>query len=163
MEEPEEPHSLASTFPNPPPFWKDFTPDRLARLNDLCRAEGVDTGTAVSAAPPVASDEPAPQHETELEPERSDAKARDVVLEGSTRRVDGPVRLPNVPRDLVNLQPPAEPADGRWRVFGDQYQVCWAKKLWRNFLSSKAVFVRHLTDNVFHSSRTSCPRSRSRA
>ncbi|KAF4998339.1 hypothetical protein FGRMN_3219 [Fusarium graminum] len=33
------------------------------------------------------------------------------------------VRVPDAPADLVNLQAPAEPADGRWRVFGDQYML----------------------------------------
>ncbi|PFH60122.1 hypothetical protein XA68_11450 [Ophiocordyceps unilateralis] len=62
-----EPHSLASTFPNPPPFWQDFTPDKLARANKASTAD--------------------------------------------------------FPQDLVNLRPPREPADGRWRVFGDQYML----------------------------------------
>lgn len=73
-----EPHSLASTFPNPPLFWKDFTPDKVARIEELRARHGGDAQT---------------------------------------------VRLPDVPEDLINLQPPAEPADGRWRVFGDQYMV----------------------------------------
>lgn len=33
------------------------------------------------------------------------------------------IRLEGLPRDLRNLQPPAEPADGRWRVFGANYQL----------------------------------------
>lgn len=74
-----EPHSLASTFPNPPPFWRDFTPDKLARVDELRRAAGVDA--------------------------------------------DAPLRLPSVPDDLAVLQPPPEPADGCWRVFGDQYML----------------------------------------
>ncbi|KZZ97365.1 Mediator complex, subunit Med7 [Moelleriella libera RCEF 2490] len=74
MAEQQEAHSLASTFPNPPPFWKDFTPDRVARIEELRSAF-------------------------------SDA------------------RIPGLPDELTNLQPPCEPADGRWRVFGDQYMV----------------------------------------
>ena len=27
--------SLSSTFPNPPPFWKDFTADKVARYEQL--------------------------------------------------------------------------------------------------------------------------------
>ena len=73
--------ALASTFPGPPPFWTDFTPENLARIEDLR-----------SAAPEYDGD-------------------------GSV------VRLSNLPDDLVNLQPPAEPADGKWRIFGDYYSV----------------------------------------
>ncbi|KAF4595719.1 mediator of RNA polymerase II transcription subunit 7 [Ophiocordyceps camponoti-floridani] len=64
-----EPHSLSSTFPNPPPFWHDFTPEKTARAETLS----------------------------------SNAES--------------------LPPDLVNLRPPREPADGRWRVFGDQYML----------------------------------------
>ncbi|PHH63919.1 hypothetical protein CDD81_5367 [Ophiocordyceps australis] len=31
----QEPLSLASTFPNPPPFWRDFTPENIARIEEL--------------------------------------------------------------------------------------------------------------------------------
>jgi mediator of RNA polymerase II transcription subunit 7 len=76
-------NSLASTFPDPPPFWKDFTPDRLAKIAELraAYAEKLDGDDEV------------------------------------------PARIPNVPHDLMLLQPPAEPTDGRWRIFGDQYMV----------------------------------------
>ncbi|KAJ4160300.1 Mediator of RNA polymerase II transcription subunit 7 [Fusarium falciforme] len=82
MAEQQEPHSLSSTFPNPPPFWKDFTPENLSRIEALRTAH-------------------LGQHEGE----------------------PLTVRVPDVPEDLINLQPPAEPADGRWRVFGDQYML----------------------------------------
>ncbi|RMJ09944.1 hypothetical protein BHE90_014002 [Fusarium euwallaceae] len=82
MAEQQEPHSLSSTFPNPPPFWKDFTPEKLSRIEALRTAH-------------------LSQHEGE----------------------PLTVRVPNVPEDLINLQPPAEPTDGRWRVFGDQYML----------------------------------------
>lgn len=81
MADQQEPHSLASTFPNPPPFWKDFTPDNTARIDELRKAYG--------------------NHH-----------------DGET-----PHRIPGVPDDLTNLQPPAEPVNGRWRVFGDHYMV----------------------------------------
>ncbi|KAG6030827.1 hypothetical protein E4U41_007755 [Claviceps citrina] len=76
----QEAHSLASTFPNPPPFWKDFTPDRVARVEDLRSAFAGDSSASV-------------------------------------------VRVPGLPEELAHLQPPSEPADGRWRVFGDQYML----------------------------------------
>ncbi|EFY85966.1 Mediator of RNA polymerase II transcription subunit 7 [Metarhizium acridum] len=80
----QEPHSLASTFPNPPPFWKDFTPDRVARIDELRSAFA--GGASDHASSPV-------------------------------------VRIPGLPEELTNLQPPPEPSDGRWRVFGDQYML----------------------------------------
>lgn len=86
MAEQQEPHSLASTFPNPPDFWKAFTPDRIARIEELRRAHAAD--------------------------EYMDAEG-----------ADADVRIANLPEDLIALQPPPEPADGRWRVFGDQYMV----------------------------------------
>ncbi|KAJ9144119.1 Mediator of RNA polymerase II transcription subunit 7 [Pleurostoma richardsiae] len=74
--------SLASTFPDPPPFWQDFTPEKISRIEELRKAAGagVDAGATVA-------------------------------------------RIPDVPGDLVNLQPPAEPQDGRWRCFGDLYTL----------------------------------------
>ncbi|KAM0454805.1 hypothetical protein ACHAPV_008178 [Trichoderma viride] len=86
MDEQQEPHSLASTFPNPPDFWKAFTPDRIARIEELRRAHAADEGSDVEGA-------------------------------------DTDVRIANLPEDLIALQPPPEPADGRWRVFGDQYML----------------------------------------
>jgi mediator of RNA polymerase II transcription subunit 7 len=86
MDEQQEPHSLASTFPNPPDFWKAFTPDKIARIEELRRARAADEDT-------------------------------------DTEGADTDVRIANLPEDLIALQPPPEPADGRWRVFGDQYMV----------------------------------------
>ncbi|EHK26829.1 uncharacterized protein TRIVIDRAFT_187825 [Trichoderma virens Gv29-8] len=83
MEEQQEPHSLASTFPNPPDFWKEFTPERIAEIAELRRAQAAD---------------------------------------GQSQDADN-VRIPNLPEHLMALQPPPEPADGRWRVFGDQYML----------------------------------------
>ncbi|KAM5342794.1 hypothetical protein ACJ41O_013760 [Fusarium nematophilum] len=82
MAEQQEPHSLASTFPNPPPFWKDFTPDKIARIEELKTAH--------------------------INQHGGDALT---------------VRVPDLAEDLINLQPPLEPADGRWRVFGDHYML----------------------------------------
>ena len=73
--------ALASTWPNPPPFFRDFTEENLARFKQIADAQ----------------------------PEAKD---------GAPMR-----RIPDVPAELANLQPPAEPADGVWRVFGDQYSV----------------------------------------
>jgi mediator of RNA polymerase II transcription subunit 7 len=74
-----EASQIATTFPDPPPFWKDFTPSNLARIESL-RAEN-----------------------------------------GSKDGSGG--RLMALPVDLLTLQPPAEPEDGLWRVFGESYTV----------------------------------------
>lgn len=82
QEQPQQ-SQLAAAFPNPPPFWRDFTPANIERIEKLH-----------DAIPALGNDDPL------------------------TRRI------PGVPQELINLQPPAEPADGKWRVFGDQYKVC---------------------------------------
>lgn len=102
MADQQEPLSLASTFPNPPDFWKAFTPDRIAKIEELRRAHAAD--------------------------EDEDADA-DADAEGASTDI---VRIANLPEDLIALQPPPEPADGRWRVFGDQYMVCAALYLHRD-------------------------------
>ncbi|KAG6002432.1 hypothetical protein E4U21_003106 [Claviceps maximensis] len=78
----QEAHSLASTFPNPPLFWKSFTPDRVARVEELRSA-----------------------------------------FAGAGDSSPLPVRIPGLPEELTHLQPPLEPADGRWRLFGDHYML----------------------------------------
>lgn len=37
--------------------------------------------------------------------------------------VDTILRIPEIPDDLIYLQPPAEPADTRWKVFGEPQSV----------------------------------------
>ncbi|KAI0107706.1 MED7-domain-containing protein [Hypoxylon sp. NC0597] len=82
MEE-EQPQQVSSTWPPPPPFWRDFTPENLARFNELRKQEAERQG-----------------------------------VEDASK-----VRLEGLPRELRNLQPPSEPADGVWRVFGDTYRL----------------------------------------
>lgn len=77
----DEENANASTWPNPPPFWRDFTPSNIARIDELRSAHNDTFG--------------------ELPP-----------------------RIPGVPAELCNLQPPAEPEDGNWRLFGEQRSVC---------------------------------------
>ncbi|KAL1844721.1 hypothetical protein VTK73DRAFT_1965 [Phialemonium thermophilum] len=74
-----DPAKASSTFPDPPPFWQDFTPGNLERYEALRKRYADQQGIDVSAV----------------------------------------VRIPGIPPELVNLQPPAEPADGRWRLFGE--------------------------------------------
>jgi mediator of RNA polymerase II transcription subunit 7 len=77
-EQTSEAAQVAVTFPDPPPFWRDFTPDRLRTLETLRKERGAGSDNA---------------------------------------------RLADIPADLINLQPPAEPADGTWRVFGEEQTV----------------------------------------
>ncbi|KAI0009359.1 MED7-domain-containing protein [Xylariaceae sp. FL0662B] len=83
QEPPQGQAQLSSTWPPPPRFWQDFTPENLARINELrqqqAESEGVNDPTKV--------------------------------------------HLPGLPRELRNLQPPSEPIDGEWRVFGDKYRL----------------------------------------
>ncbi|SPO04739.1 related to MED7 - member of RNA Polymerase II transcriptional regulation mediator complex [Cephalotrichum gorgonifer] len=81
--------ALASTWPNPPPFFEAFTEENLERFRQF-----------------AASHQP-------TEPSGEDASAAPAPVR----------RLADVPEDLVLFQPPAEPTDGTWRVFGDQYSL----------------------------------------
>ncbi|OIW25454.1 MED7-domain-containing protein [Coniochaeta ligniaria NRRL 30616] len=72
--------NASSTFPDPPPFWRDFTTDKIDRMESLRSRYADQTGLDISTI----------------------------------------IRVPDVPDDLTNLQPPAEPADGKWRLFGEQ-------------------------------------------
>jgi len=36
---------------------------------------------------------------------------------------DALVRIPDVPAGLINLQPPPEPVDGKWKLYGQQEAV----------------------------------------
>ncbi|KAK7959875.1 uncharacterized protein PG986_004729 [Apiospora aurea] len=87
---------ITSTWPRPPPFYKDFTADNLARLADLKRERA----------------------ETSNPPSNPDADTnnsnRDDVLSH---------RLTGLPANLRNLQPPAAPDEGAWRIFGDPYRL----------------------------------------
>ncbi|KAH7347131.1 mediator of RNA polymerase II transcription subunit 7 [Plectosphaerella cucumerina] len=76
--------AIASQFPNPPPFWKQFSADNIARLDQIRTEQALKSGTTISGLP---------------------------------------VRTLGVPDDLVNLQPPAEPVQGTWRVLGGAYSL----------------------------------------
>ncbi|KAI0405079.1 mediator complex, subunit Med7 [Xylaria palmicola] len=79
----EEQQQVASTWPPPPPFWKAFTPDNIAHIEELRREAAEHAGT-------------------------QDASK---------------VCLDDLPRALRPLQPPPEPEDGEWRVFGNRYKL----------------------------------------
>jgi mediator of RNA polymerase II transcription subunit 7 len=79
----QDPTKVLSTFPDPPPFWQDFTQANLERVDQLRRDHATQTGVDASAI----------------------------------------LRFPNIPEDLINLQPPAEPVDGKWRLYGEELRV----------------------------------------
>ncbi|KAI0477203.1 mediator complex, subunit Med7 [Xylariaceae sp. FL0804] len=88
----EEQAQVSSTWPPPPPFWQDFQPESMARIDELRRdrAQRDDNSNPAGGIDPSS---------------------------GMARRLEG------LPRELRNLQPPPEPADGEWRVFGDKYKL----------------------------------------
>lgn len=79
----EEQPQVSSTWPSPPPFWRSFTIDNLARINELRKQQANEEGV----------------------------------------EDDSKIRFHGLSRDLRNLQPPLEPADGAWKVFGDTYRL----------------------------------------
>lgn len=81
------------TFPLPPPFWKDFTDDNVVRFEAIKARHTLDNFSA----------------------EGSSLAPGDV----SKHRIP----LDKLPEDLINLQPPAPPDDGKWRCFGQLYTL----------------------------------------
>ncbi|KAH9907168.1 mediator complex, subunit Med7 [Xylariomycetidae sp. FL2044] len=79
----DEQAQISSTWPLPPPFWKDFADDQITRTAEL----------RIAFAMKEARSDPSP------------------------------IRLPEIPYEVRNLQPPVEPKDGTWRVFGDTYRL----------------------------------------
>ncbi|KAH8649173.1 mediator complex, subunit Med7 [Xylariales sp. PMI_506] len=43
-------NAVTSTFPPPPPFWKDFTPDNIARIADLKQEQAERQGISDSSS-----------------------------------------------------------------------------------------------------------------
>ncbi|KAI5866027.1 MED7-domain-containing protein [Durotheca rogersii] len=58
-----------------------------------------------------------PENIARIEKSRQQQAEREGVEDASN------VRLHDLPRELRALQPPLEPADGEWRVFGDKYRL----------------------------------------
>ncbi|KAH8882239.1 MED7-domain-containing protein [Thozetella sp. PMI_491] len=106
MADPQEQENKAALlFPNPPPFWQDFTPQNLDKYAAL-KQEFVKQHPEVVAEAKRAS---------EIAGESQDGAAKNAPADDELA-----IRIPDVPPELVNLEPPAEPADGRWRLFGEQ-------------------------------------------
>ncbi|KAK8859108.1 MED7 protein-domain-containing protein [Apiospora arundinis] len=99
-QEMEDLDQVTSTWPRPPPFYKDFTATNLARLADLKREHAETTNPPFSSS----SDNNATKKEDDDE---------DILSQ----------RLTGLPSNLRNLQPPLPPDEGAWRVFGDPYRL----------------------------------------
>jgi len=79
----EDSSKVTSLWPDPPVFWKDFTPENIARFETTKQEYAEKNG---------------------IEPEAV-------------------VRIPDLPEELWCLQPPAEPEDGKWKVYGQEVTV----------------------------------------
>jgi mediator of RNA polymerase II transcription subunit 7 len=78
-EPPVDASQVSAIFPDPPPFWRDFTTEKIEQIESLRIRYAEQTGLDPSAV----------------------------------------LRVPDVPDELINLQPPPEPAEGTWRLYGE--------------------------------------------
>lgn len=105
----DETSKVTSLWPDPVPFWRDFTPENLARYESL---------------------------------KQDYARQQGVSLDAISR-------VPDIPDDLVNLQPPPEPADGKWRLFGESAKVRRSlRTLSRMNAAGADPFLAQLTDSL---------------
>lgn len=95
MAEQQQNNPLAALFPSPPQFFESFTAENLNRIEDIRKAE-------------------AGQSSYSNEQGSADKGSTGYQL---------PVRIFDLPTELRFLQPPPPPADGKYRSFGDVYDV----------------------------------------
>ena len=113
MEEEENPNAVSSTWPPPPPFWKDFTPANVSCIEELRKLK-VDADAAAEAEKGIAGTGTGTETGTGEGEGKSRTKNKST---GTTERLVG------LPRELRNLQPPPEPSGGTWRLFGATYKL----------------------------------------
>lgn len=99
-----EEQAVSVTFPPPPPFYHDFTAAHVARLAELQQE--------------AAAEAQSPQPHAQL-----GGVAVPSAAPGKKKPAPAPPRLAGLPPPLRRLQPPPEPADGTWRVFGALYRL----------------------------------------
>lgn len=114
MAEPEmaEEQAVSVTFPPPPPFYHDFTTANVARLAELQQQQ------AEADVEAAQSPQPHAQLGGVAVPSSSSSS-----LSYPPEKPVRPRRLEGLPPALRRLQPPPEPADGTWRVFGAVYRL----------------------------------------